>query len=75
MQLYELRKDFNRLKVAEEKSRNKVEVIKQKSMEVIQVGFNKAIKSFKVKAIIKGRVNNYYQILDLCPSHTLLEGK
>lgn len=75
MQLYELRKDFNRLKVAEEKSRNKVEVIKQKSMEVIQVGFNKAIKSFKVKAIIKGRVNNYYQILDLCTPHTLLEGK
>lgn len=39
--------------------------MKVQSMEVLQNGFNKAMKSFKVKANAKGKVGDYYVILDL----------
>lgn len=46
--------------------------------EVFKSSFNKAIKSFKLNALAKGKVEGYYHILDLIPTplsshHTIME--
>lgn len=62
MQLLNLMDGFNWIKVTKKKSYQQVKVKKLKTKEVVQFGFNKAIKSFKLKVEVeaKDRFNSYY---------------
>lgn len=69
-QLHKLKKELSQSKAIKEQGHRNVEFSKLKGQKVLQSSFDKAIESFKFKAMAKGKVEDYHQILDLTPTLT-----